>query len=280
MGVPVNNLRYSNSKKNPPTSKTARVVEILGAPGVGKTSLTILLSRCRKKSIGLKIVSSQEALKRPRGRYFCWILDATGLGKLAVHFPNLSRLFFRPPTFGEGADAVKSVAADWAAFLEFCLTPDLNDGRSPVSRLYGMYFLVQTLQIRALLETSRVKADVVLMDEPLSYRLSLFSRKSQDDERKRKYYELMPLPNAVIHLHTSLEVILKRLTSREKIATRHRALDKEGITLDTEWALGVAEKAATILESRGVPVLRLNAGSSLQSNGRQAIRFFQELIDD
>lgn len=115
---------------------------------------------------------------------------------------------------------------------------------------------------------------ICLDDEPLSYRLSLFNG-INDDSVIRKYYELMPLPSAVVHLFACEDDLIYRIKSRERVAARHKGLEDSELLEDVAFSANVANIANEILGARGVPVLELDGLASLSENVTSVLAFLE-----
>jgi len=245
------------------------VFEIIGAPGSGKTSLINHILKCTSLNSRPVISSPAIAIKVPR-RYF------RGFSKLSFALSNKADLFNKILLSGAGGinhDYFKMESdKNLTDFVDYSLGLIYSQESSWIRKSLIAKWWTDTFLNRMRLECSTEKQLLCLDDEPLSYRLSLFSFLT-DQSVIRKYYEIMPLPSGVVHIQVSKEEILQRLRSRDRVAVRHKNLSEEDLIIDIAFSVNVANLARDVLESRGVPVLQLDGSNNIESNAECVINF-------
>lgn len=257
-------------------------VDIIGAPGVGKTTLARAMIGSRLSRSRALVCSASDALLRPKHKL--------GFGSKTDPIPSaLLRLkvvkafLWKSPLEKDYSRALRGVAPSWKRFLDHCVLPAKHDDCDSVGQLLGMFWLLQALRTRALLEVTPDNGRIVLMDEPLSYRLSMFRKSDEGLSWAKRYYETMPLPAGLVVLGGDLDMIMHRLQLRHdrkgKIASRHISMNQKQIKEDTVWAQNIANLASSTLASRGVDVLHLPAENSLLHNVKSLDVFMDSVYE-
>ncbi|CAK8719249.1 hypothetical protein GKODMF_10815 [Candidatus Electrothrix gigas] len=264
----------------------ATIIDIIGSSGVGKTTFVNSLCCCslsnQKKSI---IVRDVQALRRLRP----WVPDPAR--KLVQQWNLKTRptsllfrflwLFYTMPETEEYWDAITQGNVENVQFLEFVLSLIQQRTRPVEYRMKGVQFFLNTYEQRMVLEKSLMTNLVVLDDEPLSYRPSLFSIDGDQEKLVEKYYALLPLPTALIFVDASTECILKRIQKRAnnggEYAIRHQGKNTRELINDIDNSRKFAKTASLTLVARGVPIIQIDAEDSIRKNQRKALEFIDTL---
>lgn len=239
------------------------IIDIVGSPGVGKTTLAHTLNSCFLTKKKYRLVTDIHVFRRTRP----WIPNILNNSVQYWNFksrPNslLFRflwLFFNMPNSEEYWGAVKSANYEWTNFLEFVLSTVMTDiNRSVQHRMKGIQFFLNTCENRMLLERSNLNNIMILSDEPITYRPSLFSLDGSQQKIIEKYYQIVPLPNVLIFIDASTECILERIYKRKNIAIRHIDKSEKELIQDIDELRCLATIAYTEIEKRGVDVIKIN----------------------
>src|SRR5688572_3750418 len=96
------------------------VIEFVGIPGSGKSTLYIALTRARHL-LAPEFLTSGESLAAPRLPSSLAVLDSVA-AKVAVHrIDRLARRLYCAPTAQRSRDALRGLGEDYRAFLRVCL---------------------------------------------------------------------------------------------------------------------------------------------------------------
>ena len=232
-------------------------VEIVGAPGSGKTTL----SRQIQQSSGLGAIGCREAL------YRLLLANKKILGPTALSLLSMTRGWkkFELPSIPKSwmpPTALESRKYDNFANLVLKIASEGNNG---LAGLRACDWAERALLERLLIKSHGDVADFVLCDEPVSFRLSLLN--SGSDALRKEYWETMPAPDALIILTPSLATLEERNVRR---ATRELPLSmRECSSTDRRKLLiqasQLVDDVLTFLPSRGIPLLVLDESADTDS---------------
>ena len=229
----------------------AQVVELLGAPGTGKSTLVGALDG--RTVGGRRLVDVRRLLRVPRRG-----LPAGARG----------RLLARDLTPAERRRAVAAHADEWTDLVARIVAarngpaPDASAG--PVRLLHRLYapgWVVATLELRALAE--RAPDDVVvLIDEGLAQRATVVCGEDADESSLAAYLTL--LPPTLVHLHldpvassdvaAAADLLAARVTGRGRTIDRHAGLDGSELTRSLAGDVRSAARIAAALRTVGANV--------------------------
>lgn len=258
------------------------IIEMMGSPGIGKTTVLQRVLRAEPRGRGVRLASTAMFTMIPRAPRLVQCAVRIASTRWLLSNPVTAFLLFRPLRNEERMEAMVNMAPQWEPFLAFCLERGAGNTRPLLIRLCAMQWLLETLQLRAWMALHATRSDAVLMDEPLSYRLSLFDQTPEGLEVARKYYHLMPMPDGVVHFVASTQTILGRLETRHAqsgmVNLRHQGMNRSEREADIEWARTIAALGASILGERGTTVLSLDAELPVDALARELRRFALRLL--
>lgn len=240
------------------------IIDIVGAPGVGKTTLSHELTCLFVSKKKYRLVTDTHVLRRIRP----WMPNML---KFVVQSWNLrtrsNSLFFRflwiffcMPASEEYWGAINSANYEWIKFIEFIFSIVPTDNNRPAHhRMKGLQFFLNTCEQRMLLEKICLDNVMILSDESLSYRPSLFSLDGSQQKLIDMYYKLIPLPNILVFIDASTECIIERICKRKSGAIRHINKKEKDIAKDIDELRLLASTAYTEIKKRGVDVIKIDA---------------------
>lgn len=240
----------------------SKIIEMIGPPGVGKT--TIYQSLCRTWKPRSQWVYPDVLLtQKPRFFSFRKWLDYQLRMKLGK---KLNRAI--PIDYG------LRFAAQHQQLAQFCwnVLSDTQIYRDDEidKRFRSSYFLFTTFcTYQAILEKAAAKPCII--PEGFLQR-SFFIRDGEDDEQLvdnllNRYLLLTPLPAAIFHIDTpDIDEIVKRLRGRNKTIASHIGKNDAALHRDIEKWKQVQHKIIEKLRSAGVLVLRIDAKQPVQEN--------------
>ena len=260
------------------------VVEIIGPAGVGKTTLKNTILQQQRKHLGFRVCSVEHVLREPRLQRPRFVVSV--LGHVVNSFFPIKppRVLYRQQTISERFLTLATCDKSWEQFIAYSLQIGENDARSAAKRLIAHSFLLTSCMHRVVIESLPYHHCVVLMDEPVGYRPSLFDPDSQSTEDAiRGYYDKVPLPAAIIYIDANVDTTVDRLLARcrsgGKVALRHSKLDRTQLKRDTEWARHLAHTGVAILSARGVPVHIVKGEDRLQKSAGEVVSFLGESFE-
>lgn len=240
-------------------------IDFFGVPGVGKTTLyNELLKQRRRKEQWL---TPEEARICIAKSYLCSrcnsMREQTRLLLLNVVKINVvqKRLTERL-TSSLAGKALRRRLIEFMPFIELCAESLGDKNKPPFYRFLLARWFLNNLEEAALVGEFNINKKV-LFDESLSQRATGMMPwdYSAGEAWSRKYFELVPLPDAVILLRAEPAQIANRIIGRkeQKINFQHRGLTDNEVRERIKIAAMVVKTGAGILRERGVRILELDA---------------------
>lgn len=239
----------------------AKVVELFGVPGVGKSWLLHALDGRR---VGDRtVVAAQRLLRVPRSTMPG---TASLVGPpMAAAMPRrvMDRGLRRDLTPAERRAAVTARHVDWAPLFDMLATAPLgrdDEGGPPhtLEVLHAPGRVAMTLELRALADAAP-DALIVVLDEGLAQRARLICGPEPEPEAVEQYVAAVPPAALQVHLVADPEVIASRLEARGRVIDRHAGLDADGLGRSVARDAALLERIASALVARGDEVLRVPA---------------------
>jgi adenylate kinase family enzyme len=242
-----------------------KIIEIIGPPGVGKT--TIYGSLCKK----WRPVSNwiyQDALLTPKPKLseiYKWINYHSRLllgKKINKNIPIEYGLRF--------VDDHKDLANFCWDYLSDVYKEEAN------RRFRAAYFLFADFcRYQAILENSPGKP--CILNEGLLQK-SFFVDDDTDSILKllQNYFSLLPMPSIVINVNIdNRNIIVERLKNRNKIIASHMGKDHEALLHDINKWQQFLKVMIDIMSSRGVKIIHVDGERSIEEN----VSFIKEKLD-
>lgn len=242
-------------------------VDIIGAAGVGKTTLVRELLKQRE---GASWMISGEAKLAVARR----LAGTTARAPKNTIKSLLSRisgfewsryLLFESVLTSEGRESLWSKREAYREFLSACIEALRADNTHPVRRIWDIEFLMDVLQDIALLEHHGIE-ETVIFEDSLSQRAgALASLGGIEHAHSKQLLMAMPIPSAIIYLRADPETIAGRIRARsqEKIILKHRNLDSTELLKSVQREVSSNESVALFLKQQGVSIVEIDASLSL-----------------
>lgn len=250
-------------------------IDIVGAPGSGKTTLVRGLIHRGTDILAPKQLFVRASLSRNHDAHR--LLSQTNRLLLLIGASKLVPI-------GQKYRVLEAQGAPWGDFLEFCLTL-ASAVRPTFPTIAGLTWLWESAFVRALAENHRSGGQqVVVFDEPLSFRPSVLNLSNEDLRPNEPYFHLVPAPTAVIVLKAAPEVIQRRIEMRQlrtgRVLDRHEGMTNAEVLADIEKLCELAMKCGEILRARGVPCLEVSSEQPAKQTIDAAKRFAQTVMSN
>jgi hypothetical protein len=247
----------------------AKIVEIIGSPGIGKSTIYDALSKSWESG---SCWISQEALLMPR---------------LSVkHFK--SSLKYQLLTM-MGRKAKKSIPMEYGLrfirehqdLAHFCwnhLSDQETYRNDEIDKRYRSTFLLNTdfCRYQAIME-SECDKPCIINEGLLQKSFLILDDKNKMEEVAGKYIPLLPLPHAVIHINTmDKSIITSRLLNRKKILPSHHGKSIKELIDDIEKWQYLTACIIEIMNLKKIPVYNINAERPVAENVSLIKRFFNK----
>jgi adenylate kinase family enzyme len=249
-----------------------KIIEIIGPPGVGKS--TIYQSLCKTWKPGSPWIYP-DVLLTARPGFFSF-------RKRLIY--NLSLLL--------GKKLIKTVPVDYGVrfagqhqdLAKFCweyiAEIQFYEDRDIDKRFRSAYFLFKTFcTYQAIFEKAPAKPCII--QEGFLQKSFFIRDKEEDDqlinELLNNYLQLIPLPYAIIYIDTpDSKEIVKRLRGRSKTIVSHYGKDDTALQRDVEKWRHAQQKILEKLKQAGVMIVQINGKQSVKEN----VTIIKELLKD
>lgn len=251
----------------------ARIVEFIGSPGVGKTTLYKELEANWKKSYNW--MPSQ---------YF---YPEKILANAGMPIINLVRQFKdrkRKVDTEAMVEAGQRFVELYSEYVDVCWSNincmqkrNLNGKDLRFQKVSYLHQLIQKVQ--TLREQKSDK--IAIADEGLIHIIPsiLYRRETlmKDQEEIETLLQIMPLPDAVVSIKTDVQENLKRLMQRRKVIPMHKSLMDDQLENFTRVDHQRRAIINDILKTKDIPFLNIDSTDKIANNVSKIISFVQNL---
>ena len=275
----------------------AKIVELCGSPGVGKSSIFYEIEKLRgskenntwttatntnpegdysKRGLAKKIYSKIRQGKNKVGRpekkenFYVFakrIYREIKVGRQLIHKEAADRFIAQNPLY---------IDAIWKnIFHKQAQSSNGLDLR--FEKAQWIYRIIKKIQI--IKENN--SEQYFIIDEGLINMIdrALYKSKSVTEENAEilELLEVIPLPDALVYIETGLDENVRRIICREDIRDMHLGMTEENLRNITQTTRERILNSIKYLENRGTPVLYLNSTISPKQNAIEIIRFSEKL---
>lgn len=240
-------------------------MEIIGAPGVGKTTIYEALAKLWSK-------------KEPwaLSKEFLPILHVSDIQTPLKWLYLIRRLLGKPSVDQKKVtNAAYTFLQENRAFSSLCW--DLihknrtEDHLGVDNRFRSAYYVYKVFGVYQSIVTS-CDNRICVTDELLTHRIIQLTKESVNKNEIREFVNALPLPAGIICLDAPVEVLKKRLTERQRRIIRHQGRNSSDLAKVASHDRAKLLFLCKELEERGVSVLYINASQSINSCVREIIR--------
>ena len=209
-----------------------RRIDLLGAPGVGKTTLyNELLKHHNREDQWLTLEEAKILIAKRYVHYNIHSLKEL-VRSLMLHTINIKivqKKISENIYCSLAKKALNEKLEEWMPFIEVCSKSLGDNNKPPYYRFLLARWLLDQLNDVALVQ-SAVQNDYVIFAESLAQRATGLMpwNISTVEKQSEKYFKLMPAPDVVVLLQAEPQLIIKRIIQRadQKVIIQHRDLSK------------------------------------------------------
>ncbi|WP_018613822.1 hypothetical protein [Segetibacter koreensis] len=255
----------------------AKIVEITGSPGAGKTTIyREMEARARRNKKynwvpGYYLYPRERLMIEERGFLISNLLRQVATGRRKVDMAAM-------------IEAGERFIASYPDYMDACWNninctqkKNLNGLDLRFQKISYIYTVIQKIQ--TLREQNSDKIAVV--DEGLIHFLTtrLYNREYVGNEKEEivNLLQIMPLPNAVISIETDLKENTKRLMQRKKVIPMHKSLVISQLEKITYLDHNIRAIVNDALEDMDIPFLRIDSTDKVANNVDKIIDFVERL---
>ncbi|SIT75506.1 hypothetical protein [Pontibacter indicus] len=249
----------------------SKIIEVIGPPGVGKS--TIYEALCATWTPSCAWIYQEELLARPKP-------SITQLSAWLEY--NLRKIMAKPKVKSIPVEYGLRFSNSYKELANFCWEY-LTDSDMPLNRQAGnrfrsSYFLFNDFcRYQAILE--RINGVPCLLQEGFLQKSFLLHESPQTIKSTlQTYLSLIPVPSAILLIDTSeVDIIVERLILRKKVIASHMNADAELLTSETKKWRQLLLTSVAALEQNGVQVYHLDASRPVRENVALARQYLNSI---
>lgn len=257
-------------------------VELIGSPGVGKTTLYKAIINKSKKSS--QWVSASDAKKTIAQRLYGEKSEMSSiLYKVCVQIPYIDSFLTKSILRSEYEKSVWLKKDEYQQLLYSLLNLQQTKDELAIRSLYRYSWLLTKIQEACLLDYA-IETNRVLIDESILQKVwPLMLTSDISDSGIAEIFSKIPHPFAVIALTCDTDVVLERLIKREEKKENwmigYRAISISELKEKISKIQHMVNTLADAMESRGAYVLRINTNTDFISHANDINAYFSSLSD-
>jgi hypothetical protein len=237
-------------------------VEVVGAPGIGKSALLEILET---EASGSDWCTLSLAERQARQRSL--------LGKLKRRVALFA--FGESPASATHPDilAARRFVAQHAEYAALCWER-ISLNRGPAAKHEDLRLLTARNFLDAFSRYQTIKESeyggLTLLDEGLVQKITVLWHPDQSEAELHRVAYLTPKPAGIVHVTADPATVVDRLMRRDKVAYEHTGLTGQELHDACETTLESLSRICQTLENRGIPVMTLrNADGALRRLARE-----------
>jgi len=256
-------------------SGLALIVELAGAPGSGKTTLARAVNGSRILSSG-RSVSTQplHALMQPRFGLGSRALTEGTFRQYVESRPALRRQLLRNAPRQQSG--FSELLARHPRYATCCAYTNPHDPRPAEYIITSRTWIRSTIQLHADVSACTRSDIAFLLDEGIFQRSLTVLSPACSANRRDEYFQSMPCPRLLVYLDAPEDILAERLVSRPRTTLLHGLSNLPAIE-HTRFALSILEAGLSVLERRGLKVVRLDATAPVNVNSQRILDEFGKL---
>lgn len=244
----------------------AEYIELIGVPGVGKTTTyNFLRAKAAKQDNWILYedilnykVTNDKNFKAVFRHYIARII------RLNTITPNMNTL----DTYFQSNPQLIDL------FWEKISKKEKNQGKD--LRFYSVNYIMAILEKIQNIKDAKLTKYCIL-DEGLIHNINYFTTESSNIDKILMVLDIMELPKAVIYFEGEVDTIIDRTLCREKLRPRDENLSSQELINSRLKLIHEKKLYVEAIKFRSIPVLKLDAGDSVKDNSERIKSFIQTL---
>ena len=274
----------------------AKIVEICGSPGVGKSTIFKEIERRRKSSdIWTTATNINPYGDQNFTEYVVNILEEIKKGSSRNSLINqnkesplafLKRIYkeikrgrnYTDPNLKK--EAGERFVEQFPEYINACWgninyrqVKSINGLDLRLEKADFIYKIIKKIQIIKENKTNKItiidEGLINLIDRALYKSVNI----SEEKEEIASLLKIMPLPDALVYIETDLHENAKRLVLRRDVRSMHKGLSMNELIDYTKISRERVLTAIELLKSKGIPLLYLNSNDHIKENASKIIDF-------
>lgn len=249
----------------------ARYIELVGVPGVGKTSTYNYLKNLQTEKDEWKLL--EDLFRTPvliQPNFNLWLKNSI---KYLLGLPTIPKIKIAHNT---------KVLDDFIAqndelieiFWEVTVSKNHNiDGKD--LRFHSVYYMMSIFQnLQAIKDYSSDKC--FILDEGLILNLNYFTNEALEETLDRQISHVLDriyLPAGVVLFEGDLETIIERTKNRGILKPRDQNLSDDKLRISREETAIEKRRFVQAVERRNIPIMALNATDTIESKAKEITAF-------
>jgi len=253
----------------------AHYIELVGVPGVGKTSTYKHLKNLQTENDNWKLL--EDIFKKPPPKQVGVKRRLQTLVKGLLGLPTAPKNQVAPDNkvlddFMEENEELIDL------FWETTMTKNQNIYGKDL-RFHSVYYMMMVFKNLQAIKTQNTNKCYVL-DEGLVLNLNYFTNEALEepmDSQISKTLDMIFLPSGVVLFEGDVDTILERTKTRGKLKPRDEYLSEEMLRKSREETAREKQSFVKAVEDRNIPVIRLDAQDSIESKAKKIAEFAEGL---
>ncbi|WP_010232533.1 hypothetical protein [Gillisia marina] len=274
----------------------AKIIELCGSPGVGKSSIFYELEKRRNNDKWITASNTnpygdksildfaKSIFKKVKHRKYA----RTSITNKSERLYEVLRFVYREIKKGRKfvdleamKDAGDRFVGEHPEFIEACWGNIFARQRRSYNgldlRFEKAEFIYRIIKKKSSFKKKKISNKTIIIDEGFINMIDrgLYKSTTRETERQEIYelLEIMPLPNALVYIETDLNENAKRLFSRAEIRDMHKGLSMAELIDCTKTCRERILTAIKHLENKGMPVLYIDASNPIKESANIIIDF-------
>jgi hypothetical protein len=256
----------------------ARYIELVGVPGVGKTSTYKYLKNIQTEKDNWKLLEDifrkpppkQVGLKRKTKTFIKGLLGLPTIPKVKIAHDNKVLFDF----MAQNEELID-------IFWDIIMTKNLNFYGKDLRFTTVNYMMMVFKNLQAIKDNPSDKC--FLLDEGIILNMAHFTNEELEetlDSQISKILDKIFLPSGIILFEGDLDTVMERTKIRGKLKVEDEHLSEEMIRKSREKTAWERRKYVSAVESRNIPVLRLDAKDSIEYKAKKIAEFAEKTANE